>query len=629
MERVGRSRAARLPERRDRGDRGEFVTIAGLYVIGTITMAAVGLIYNGGGAYVDNEKLGLAEEGYATSIGAMRDQRDYFDRQAKDLKAKGDLDEAEKWERASADVGTQLTYTYEMEKDTTARIRNERDAKALRAAVSVVPGAAPLAAEAKFLSTSLTVMTAIGTVQADQDRRVAEGGEPPEPAKLSAAGRETAVNRRILKLYPGRDPKLVAGMAGFVATDIDSEVELMPSVPTEVEIEEGAFMDALDRRMEWIDPTQKTSAADNSLVLTPEQKAALENGEKERTFGLYKGAQGLEPVIVTRDDASGDLDASFQLYKGTPNVEFTPKLTQKDEVMQPSWWDGSRPSCPYLYAFDGSGFAAVNDIISVSRDPSREYDDRLLFSAEGRAGVLELRVAEVRGEESFVDALSLTAVDLEPGFAAAVTPEGRVLSVGASRAPARVAGAAAAAVAYADGFGAKAFDGDAIEAEWPVADGSPAVLMLTIDGFEADGAEGAPTGERPAVSVEVWRGGAWRATSTVYPKGQPDAMAVDLTGMAEGGRLRVRLVVASCHERKYQLLDRVALSTARTDAVSVRSVPFASAELGGRDVRAGLASADGMRVHTVPGDVLYLKCADPGADRYVLTARGWYRAYAR
>lgn len=622
-------RASRLFGRLLRDDRGELVTAAGLWAIGTITMAAVGFIYNGGGAYVDNKKLGLTEEAYATRIGALKTQKTYFDGRAKEFETKGDADQAEKWKRASADVGRELTYTYGIEKETTNRIANERDMKVLRAGISVVPVSAPLAAEAKFLSASLTAMVTLGEIQEEQERRVVEGGEPPEPPKLVAAGRDTAVKRRIIKLYPGRDPKLVQDMAGFVSSDIASEVELMPSVPTEIEVEEGAFLGELDERMEWIDPTQKTSAANNSLILRPDQKAALESGDKDSVIGMYIGAQGKEPVVVTRDAKTGAIDADFKMYKGTPNVEFTPQLKQKEAPMQPSWWDGSRPSCPYLYAFDGSGFGAINDLISVSRDPSREYDDRLMFSATGSGGVLELRVAEVRGEESFVDALGLSAVDLQPGFDAAVTPDGRVLSIAGLRPPAAVTGAGEAEVGAVDGVGHKAFDGDAIEASWPVAPGAPAVLVLATDGFEADGPEGAPTGERPAIAVKAWRGGGWRTVSTVYPKEQADSMAVDLTGVAEGGTLRVRLEVASCHERKYQLVDRIALSTARTDAVSVRPVPFASAELRGADVRDVLASADGRRMHTVPGDVLYLTCADPGADRYVMTTRGWYRPFGQ
>lgn len=609
-------------------DDGEvLITTAGLLFIASVTASTYGLLTNGGGAYVDTQKLGYTDDVYSERESNLRTQRDYFDQRAQQAKDSGNAKEAEKWSKASAQAGMELTYTYDVHDDTTNRIANERTGKVIRAGISVTPAKA---LEGWALAAKLgNAMVTVGAVQSEQDRRarVEAGLEAPndeEKEALLREGRRKAAIAALNRTVPGRDKKLIGGLGDYVTSDLESEVSLVNDPNEYGDSPEGLWLAEVGKYVDEIDPAQSTSAGKNALVMESDVKSALKSGKDDDALVLYNGPNGLEPAIVKRE-SDGSFSATFPLMKDSDPVKFTEDLKYK----APPKRSNSR-SCPYLYAFDGSRFVSVNDIFSVSRDPKREYDDQLLFSARGRSGVLPLRIKEVRDEESFIDSIKLTAIDCEQGFTAAVTPEGRLLSVAGQRAPERVYGARQAEVAAVDGAGAPLRDSSSIVAQWAMPSrAEAAVLLLSSDGFEDDGVAGQALGQRPTMTVEVWDGREWRSAGAVYPKEETDTMAVDLSQWAGQAELVVRITGASCHTLKYQSIDRIALSTARSDAVRSWQLPLASATFRGGDVLGSLATSDDVRVHTTPGDVVYLRAEDVGADAYLLTSRGWYRPVGR
>jgi hypothetical protein len=392
-------------------------------------------------------------------------------------------------------------------------------------------------------------------------------------------------------------------------------------------IGESPFKKSLAAELDLVDPSNKPSVGVGGVMLSPEDKAALKAGDKDAVIGQYVGKGGsLVPVVIRKDDA-GKLKTEFSLIEEAPVVNTSAGF--KPDVMElPSYWDGSRSSCPFLSAYDGAGLAPVNDVFSVSRDPKREYADSMLFDAEpGPDGTLEVRVAEIRAEESFIDRIALRAVDVPDGYAAALSPGGRAFSVRDAAPAQAVSGLDAASLAAADGEGVKGYDGVSVVAGF-TAPGPGAVLLLTADGFEYDGGSRRITAKRPALRVAVYAGGRWTPVGEAHPRELADTTAFDLAPFVRGGRVEVRVTSVSCDASVYQLIDRLALSSAPSGLAHVRTLsPIVTGP--SPHTAASLAARDGERAHLIPGQSVAFRLLDPGADAYVIESVGWYRGLRR
>jgi hypothetical protein len=116
----------------------------------------------------------------------------------------------------------------------------------------------------------------------------------------------------------------------------------------------------------------------------------------------------------------------------------------------------------------------------------------------------------------------------------------------------------------------------------------------------------------------------------VHPREQTDTVALDVSAFVVEGEVRIRLSSDSCHVAKYQVLDRLVLSTADSSRATRRAIEIASATLGGEDVLSDLGKADDVRVWTRPGDVISLGFEASGSpDCFVIESRGWYRPLER
>jgi hypothetical protein len=466
---------------------------------------------------------------------------------------------------------------------------------------------------------------------------------------------ERVLTQRMQAAYPGRplDPKQIRQLSEAALADINSDRGSANAGPAEPEgtpapQQVGAFLGFLDDAVAKVDPNQPAPAGSKpgQIIITPQDRAALQKGDKTTLIGRYVTTDGrVEPVMVKK--SGNGVTGEFPVYGNQPTVQLNNNLRQAKPADKPGNWDGSRPSCPYVYAFDGRRFRLMNDIISVSRGLGHEYDDWMLVPSRPlTSGTGELRIAETRNEESFLDRLALWAVGAPRGRELAATPDGQVLAVGPVRPPSAVgftsrgatAGAppSARSLAAVDAKGPGLFDGDRLTASF-AAPGRAAVLVLSVDGFETAGADGAPLGRRPAIQVEARSsrgpGSAprWVPAGVVYPRERTATTALDLSRFASGGRVAVRLTATSCNAGKYQLLDRLGLSSAPVARARLRRIRLSFATLGraaargAADVRSDLSVTDGRRAHTVPGDVIRLRFRAPPTGSLLLLSRGWYR----
>jgi hypothetical protein len=385
---------------------------------------------------------------------------------------------------------------------------------------------------------------------------------------------------------------------------------------------DNPFKTALADEIKLIDPANPPTGPMGGIMLAPDDKTAFEAGDLDFAIGQYYGAQGLEPIIVSKDD-KGALQSQLPLVNNAPVMATAPDYKPEQKAL-PSGWDGSVKSCPFLYAWNGTAFAQVNDIISVSRDVEREYLDSMLFAAKASAdGRLELRVSEVRAEESFLDQIALRAVDVPDGYTAALSPDGRAYSVRDAASALSVSGVSASALTDVDGVGLKGYDGVGLTAQF-AAPGRDAVLLLTVDGFQHDATRPVMSPKRPGVRVEAFADGAWTLVGEAHPRELADTTAFDVARFARAGRVKVRVTAVSCDTSVFQLIDRLALSTAPSGLARVRALaPRVSGP--GRDTAASLRARDDDRVHLVPGQTITLTMPDPGADAYIIDSIGWYR----
>lgn len=383
----------------------------------------------------------------------------------------------------------------------------------------------------------------------------------------------------------------------------------------------GRLLDTVEDSVDKVDPS-KAKGEKGEIVLWPDDEKALKSGDKKTAVGTFISPMGPQPVIVNAGKGN-EFIGTFPTMKSAPSIKSGPTFQLPKKAWQ-SWWDGSRSSCPFVYAFDGEGFSAVNDIISVSRDPKREYPDSMLFAAlPSPNGMLELAVREIRAEESFLDCLRLRAVDVPDGFVAALSPAGDAFSVRDAAPPIAATGTSVAALTFVDREGFAAYDGRAVTAEF-AAEGPDAVLLLTVDGFEHDASTPLFTPKQPAIRVEAFAGDAWHSVGEAHPRDLADTTAYDVARFVRNGRVRVRVTGVSCDSSVFQLIDRLALSSAPSDLARLRDL--APSVIGpAADAAALLWARDDRRVHLTPGQELRFRVPDPRADAYVVESVGWYR----
>lgn len=355
----------------------------------------------------------------------------------------------------------------------------------------------------------------------------------------------------------------------------------------------------------------------------------LAGGDVELRFRCY--VDGSDEFDQSPRNMSGlYLDDLAVFIQEAPPVRTTLRLE--------AWEDQSSfASCPWVCPWDGSDFAADNDVYSTARGPAKEFTDyyTLRLPLVEDAGLYRLQLQETEDEQSWTDFAQLWAVDHAAGVEVAADENGTVSAFQNPSAPqAADAGGAdvLGEVSSRDDAGYHAYEGDTLIADFGNVDVSGgATLVLRVCGFQFDPAVGAglPTGSRPYVHVQTRAAdGSWVTRHSFHPRWRWALAAYDLTGLLAFGQ-EVRLSVTSCHQGKYHIIDFVGLAGGIQPAKTVHVIAAASAQHGASgDVLAELAASDDTYAHMSTGEAIELTFPVPASAGdvrdFVFVCEGYY-----
>lgn len=341
-------------------------------------------------------------------------------------------------------------------------------------------------------------------------------------------------------------------------------------------------------------------------------------------------------------------------------------------------YDSGCASCPLVYSWDGRNWRLDSGTFggAITRGLERSDVDNLIHVA-APDGIVRLKVKNELNETDYLDALSVVAVDHEPGVTVAPDGAGRLYTLGAlttpldarddrgrdvlasvrqaddvswqssffSRDTARLAdirdglelsfvrphGATSARLVL-DGHNTPwaasmltqfiAAHGSATRAWYDSLDTSPMMAQRTGQALAHEG----------FLSVAVRNGGSWQPAGMFWEAGpeivKQQVLSLDLTGVT-GDTVRIRLEAAP----SFWFIDRVAIdySAEREMAVTQLQASRASFE-NGRDVRSDLVARDAQSLALEPGDSAVLEFqappVTPGKVRtYLLRSTGWYHIH--
>jgi hypothetical protein len=336
-------------------------------------------------------------------------------------------------------------------------------------------------------------------------------------------------------------------------------------------------------------------------------------------------------------------------------------------------------SCPLVYSWDGHGWKLDSGTFggAIMHALARTDVDNLDY-VRPEHGVMRLKLANEQRETDYVDALSVLAVDHDPGLTVAPDAAGRLHTIGALTPPVAARDFrgrdALAQVRAADGWNWESSPGgraamtvadlrDGLELAFPRPRGAAtarlvvdanvtawAALMMErfvaahgratqawYDSLDRDPQAARKLGEGLArqafLSAAVLMDERWQPQGLIWDAGpeisKRQVAVLDLRG-AVGDTVRVRLESVP----SFWLVDRVALDYAPERPIEITEVQAASAlRMEGNDVRGLLGTADDLALKLEPGDSAQLSFVVPDAPAgkartYLLRTHGWYRIHA-
>lgn len=341
--------------------------------------------------------------------------------------------------------------------------------------------------------------------------------------------------------------------------------------------------------------------------------------------------------------------------------------------------DHPTTSCPLVYSWDGTQWRLDSGTFGGAIMPifARSDVDNLTY-ATAQGGRLRLRMANELNETDYVDALSVLAVDHDPGVTVAPSAEGTIHTLGPLQTPRSAVDYrghdALDRVRTADGWSweSRPSGRDTTRAA-DVRDGLNLVFAkprgatrarLVVDGSNTpwaaymiqefvrahgrgtqawyDSVNANPTMARQLGSmmaregfldVQVRVGGRWEHRDFVWEAGpevsKRQVVSLDLSGI-EGNAVEIRLESAPM----FWLVDHVALDFSEQLQIRPQELQAESAvDHKGRDVRTALRSADRTYHVLATGDQTDLSFRVPpvpnGMKRsYLLRSTGWYKITA-
>ena len=250
-------------------------------------------------------------------------------------------------------------------------------------------------------------------------------------------------------------------------------------------------------------------------------------------------------------------------------------------------------SCPWVFTWNGSEYVRDNDVYSTARGAAKEFTDyytisKPLLPSDGNYS-LELR--ELTAETSYTDLVQLMTVDHPSNVQIACDENGDVWTYSNPSPPVSAidneGSDVLGQVATEENSGFRGYNEDYIVLDFgDLTVGESAILVLRVNGFEDDGEIGDFLGVRPFVFIQTQDGeGEWVTRHSFYPR---DDWAVSAYNLADylTGNTMVRLLVASCHTGKYQIIDYVGLDASAQSPITINTLSPVSV------------------IHSVSGDVL-------------------------
>lgn len=343
----------------------------------------------------------------------------------------------------------------------------------------------------------------------------------------------------------------------------------------------------------------------------------------------------------------------------------------------PGGGGGPPVSCPLVYSWDGTSWRLDSGTFGGAIAPAlaRTDLDNLVY-AGSQNGLLRLRVANEQAETDYLDALSVLAVDHDPGLTVAPDGEGRIYTLGKLAPPLRASdfrGAdALSRVRAPDGWNwesnpsgrdtavtADLRDGIELTFVRPRRSGARLVLdgnntpwaaHLMQEFVAAHGRDtrawydslaahpelarglGAMLAAEAFLGVSVWSAGGWDRQGYIWEAGPEVAkrqvFQLDLSRV-EGDTVRIRLESAP----SFWLIDHVALDFSRPAPVAVHELwPERALDPSGVDVSELLGSKDGQHYVMENGIAAELSFRVPDAPAgrsrsYLVRSSGWYRIH--
>jgi hypothetical protein len=302
-----------------------------------------------------------------------------------------------------------------------------------------------------------------------------------------------------------------------------------------------------------------------------------------------------------------------------------------------AWEDpSSGASCPWVFTWDGSNYVSDNDIYSTARSAAKEYTDYYNLSqpVTPKNGVYSFEINEVTDEDSFTDMTKLITVDHPASVSVAADENGNVWTYSSPNSPVSATDDAGndvlTQIATQDNTGFKGYNGDYILLDFSNLDISKgATLVLRANGFEEDGPMGDPTFAQPLISIQTQdNGGNWVTRHSFYPRDNWALAAYDLGGDL-GNSQEVRLLVASCHTGKYQLIDYVGMDTSpQVDTIVNTLSPVSAIRSDGVNVLDKVSASDNNYASMATAEKIQLEFTVPAmsgeARDFVFVTEGYY-----
>ena len=300
--------------------------------------------------------------------------------------------------------------------------------------------------------------------------------------------------------------------------------------------------------------------------------------------------------------------------------------------------ESSEGSCPWIYTWDGSKYAANNDIYSTARYAGSEYRDYLALSKPliPENGKYKLQINEVASDESFTDFVQLNVIDHASDVKVAPDNFGHIFAYRPAHLIPPVTAVSNKGLDVLDYLkqddrsGFNAYSQDYVDVDFGKADISRGGrLVIKMQGFLTGTGTPMPFVGPPAVVVQSLINGAWTEVGRMFPRFDWDVCAFDVSTFAikPGAPVQLRLFSIS-HDRKYSNIDYVALEPGPEPAKTVSVAPLTSATFSGKSVLNLLNTANNQYANLKPGNHANLEFDVPGQTAstrsFIFTSEGYY-----